>query len=104
MKGKFEKQIKEMSVGSPNTVKVNFYHTTALIRKKVMLEIVDEARKDLPEIIIRKDGLVILRDDDYDHDILLGRMNLEASKNVEEARKSLKKFEKWFGGETENEC
>ena len=63
------------------------------------LKVIDEARKDLPEIIIRFDGVVILRDADYDHDIILGQMNMEAYKNVEEARKSLKKFDNWFGDE-----
>ena len=59
---------------------------------------VDEAQKDLPKIYIDKDGLVSLRDADYDHDIILGQMCREATKNIEEARKSIAKFSKWFGG------
>jgi len=58
---------------------------------------IDEVRKDLPKIYIDKDGLVSLRDPDYDHDIILGQMCREATKNIEEARKSIAKFEKWFG-------
>jgi len=93
MKGQFEKRI--ISSLPENWIDID--KETPI--RNLILKLVVEAQKELPEIIIRKDGLVILKDTDYDHDIILGQMNMEAYKNIEEARKSLKKFEKWFGSE-----